>query len=202
MNPFRRPLLTALAVTCALAGCLGPRTLYPPAHYVLAPTPTVQDAAATPLTLGVRPLATARPYGLPMAYVDAQGRMGFRNDESWTETPTAAVTRALTDALAESGRFADVGNAADMARPDLTLTGEIRHFHEDRAGNPPQAVFSVRIELRPARDAGVIWADTVEARAPLVGGSPAAFARAMGEAVSAAVTGIVAAINAADLPQS
>jgi ABC-type uncharacterized transport system auxiliary subunit len=201
-NPIARSLLLALLPGALLAGCLGPRTLTPVAHYVLAPAPEVAPAAPGSHTLGLRPLATARPYTLAMAHLDAHGRLAYRENEEWTEAPSAVVTRALLDALAAGGRFADVGDAADMARPDFLLTGEIRAFHEDRGAAPPEAVLSMRLELRPARDSGVVWAETLDARVPLAGGQAADLAGAMSAAVADAVGRAVAAINAADLPES
>lgn len=196
-------LLSALALSMiAFTGCLGPRAVHPPALYVLAPAPSVERVEAAPITLGIRPVAVAKPYGVAMAHLNADGRMGYRVEEQWSETPGAVVTRALTDALAATDRFADVGNAAEMARPDLLLTGEVRQFHEDRAAGTPAAVFSVRLELRPARDPGMLWAETIAARVEFTGDGPGDFAKALERAIADAVAAAVAAISAADLPES
>lgn len=197
-----RLVLLTLIAGALHTGCLGPRTITAVAHYVITPAPVVAESVPGSHTLGLRPLATARPYTLAMAYVDADGRFGYRANEEWTESPSAVVTRALLDACIASGRFADVGDAADMARPDYLLTGEIRAFHEDRAVAPSEAVVSLRLELRPAREPGVVWAETLDARVPLAGSHPADLAKAMSGAVADAVGRAVAAISAADLPES
>jgi ABC-type uncharacterized transport system auxiliary subunit len=196
MRPSASLLLLPVLLV-ALGGCLSPRTVLLDARYTLQPEVVVTPVAQGAETLGLRPLQVARPYTQQMAYIDAGHRFGYRSGGEWTEHPGSLVTRVLNDALGASGRFEDVGNAADMTIPSLILTGEIRKFHEDRTASPPTAVVELRLELRAARAPGLIWAETLQAAVPLVAGedSGADLAGAMSEAVQqvveAAVTGIV-----------
>ena len=119
-----------------------------------------------------------------MLQTDADGALVAMPNATWAEEPGVAVTRAIRDAIAQTGRFADVGDAAEMARPEYTLTGELRKFHEDRAATPPVAVVEVRLELRESLGAKQLWAQTLTASVPLTGARPADFANAVSAAVA------------------
>lgn len=195
---------TALGAFLMLsAGCLSPGTLQPTRYYALAPDHApIRSEHPTGLTLGIRPLLAARPYGLPMAVLEADGRLSYREKLEWAEMPDRTVTRAITDLLAASGHFQDVGNAADMARPDLLLTGELRSFHENRGHQPPLAEVEVRVEVRYARHTGTIWAQTLREAEPMADSEPAVFAAAMNRAVTRLATRIAREITSVpcDLP--
>ncbi len=119
-----------------------------------------------------------------MARLDSAHQLSYRDRDQWAEPPPNTVTRALGDAVVATGRFKDVGNAADMARPDLLLTGELRMFHENNAMTPPCAEIEVRLELRPAREQGALWAETLRETAPMESDTPEAVAAAMNMALS------------------
>ena len=102
----------------------------------------------------------AQPYRLPLVYQEG-ARLGVYPNEEWAEQPGDMVTRAVSDAIMATGRFQDVGNAADMARPDLILTGELRKFHEERSDTSLQAVISLHLELREARGTNAYWVETL-----------------------------------------
>ncbi len=184
------------------AGCLTAPDIERTRLYTL--DPEVQVAAAEPLelTLGVRPLFSARPYGTPMAYLSADQQLAFREQDEWAELPASSVTRALTDALAATKRFMDVGNAADMTRPEMLLTGELRKFHENRTVTPPVAELEVRIELRMSRYPGAVWADTLREDVPIASEDANAFAAAMNEAVGRLTIRAAEAIAAVEPPES
>ena len=179
-----------LGVVCLLvvislsAGCLTVRDVERTRHYALRPDIAITEVETLELTLGIRPLFAARPYGLPMARLDGARQLSYRDRDQWAEPPANTVTRALSDAVAAIGRFRDVGNAADMARPDLLLTGELRMFHENSVVTPPSAEIEVRLELRPAREQGALWSETLRETAPMESDSPEAFAAAMNQALS------------------
>jgi len=117
------------------------------------------------------------------------------------ENPAPIVTRAIQDALAASARFADVGNAADMARPDLLLTGELRAYRENRSLQPPQAELEVRLELRQATEPGSIWAETIRDTEPMKEDTPAALAESMTILVGRLAAHAASSIAAAPLPE-
>ena len=180
---------TALAVTlvAALCGCLGPREVQPVQRYAIHPDIAAPDAPATEYTLGVRPLVSSLPYGLRMVYLEGRHRLGTLPAAEWGEQPAEAVTRALVDALTASGRFQDVGDAANMNRPDYILTGDLRRFHENRTGQPWTAEIEVRLELRAAMGTANPWSATLHEAIPVENGAeatPADFAAAMNTAIS------------------
>ncbi len=190
--------IVALAFT---AGCLATRDIERTRLYALHPEIHVTAVEAVDVTLGVRPLFAARPYALPMTFLNGERQLGHRVRDEWAEPPANTVTRALTDALVAANRFKDVGNAADMARPDLLLTGELRMFHENRAQTPATAELEVRIELRPSRDPGGLWAETLYETEPIQGDDAAAFAAAMNKALARLVQQAAEAIAAVELPE-
>ena len=172
-------ILALVAMLTAFSGCLSAGDVALKRQFLLAPEITAAPAQATPHTLGVRPLSAARPYTLNMLYADADGALLPYVDTFWAEQPSAIVTRALRDALAATGRFADVGDAAEMSRPRYLLTGELRAFHEDRSVTPAVARIEVKLEIREARADGKVWSGTTTATATLEGDTPAAYAKAI-----------------------
>lgn len=198
---MKKSILAACVLISALSGCFGAQTVNPTRYYPVEPAIRVDSAeTATAISLGVRPLAAARPYRMPVAYLDESGFMQFRSNDSWAELPSDTVTRALLDALRQTGRFEDVGDAADMSRPQLLLTGELRKFHELRDGQTSQAEVELRIEVREVRDAHLIWADTLNERQAFTSNNMTEMAEAMAQAVGRAVSRAANAIAAAPLP--
>lgn len=172
-----------LIVLLPLCGCLTTSKITPTRYYTADPIMNITAVAPSAQTLGVRPLTVARPFKTPMAYRDATQQIAFRPNDEWAENPGNMVTRTLIDAMAALGRFKDAGNAADMARPDLMLTGEVRKFQENRQASPATAEIEIRLELRAARANGVLWAATLSAQAPMESDSADAFAAAMSRAL-------------------
>ena len=182
-------LLAAAVLGTALAGCLGPRTLLETRQYLLAPpVGELSAGAGSGNTLGVRPLAAALPYDLRMAVLTEEGALGYLPHDKWAERPADTVTRALTDALRATGRFSDAGDAAEMVRPSLILTGELRALRLNRTVSPPVAEVAVRMELRAAREPGVVWSGTLVETEPVPGDNGAGFAEAARLAAGRLVT--------------
>lgn len=174
-----------LAGACLLlGGCLSAPEIVKPQEYILDPELQVDVAATVALTLGIREIEAAQPYRLPMVFVDGENRLGYRRLEQWAEKPADMVTRILSDAIAASQKFSDAGDANEMPRPDLILTGKLRKFHEKRDETPAQAVVELRLEIRWARDTESVWADTLSASSPLADTSVNAFVDAVSQALS------------------
>lgn len=195
---MRNWLLVLAAVLCA--GCLTPSTLPPLRLHTLDPVLQVAEFPASGKTLGVRPMKAARPYESAMAVLNEQQLIQYRGLDTWAESPGEYVTRAITDALNRTRRFGDVGNAADMARPDLILTGEIRKFHENRGVSPSVAELEVRLDLREARSQGSVWGELITKRVPLDSDTPAAFAQAMEQTIALLAVESAESIARAPLP--
>lgn len=194
---MRKTVTLACVLLCA--GCLTPKRIIPTQYYTIDPVIDVGDAEPTTLTLGVRPFAVARPYDTGMAYLDSRHRLSYRIKEEWAELPRDVVTRAVLDAISATGRFADVGKAAEMSLPDCMLTGEIRKFHEDRSVRPTVVEVEARFELRRTRAKDALWADTLHVKMPLADDSGEALAAAMSAAVAVLARQAAENIAQADL---
>ena len=183
-------LITAIAIGCA--------TSYsPPTKYVLESD--VQVAAAQqPLdkTLGIRALVAARPYKQKVVYRESGFVLGEYSSVEWAELPADVVTRILTDAIVATHRFKDVGNAEDLALPDLVLTGELRKFDVVRTTDPWEAECEVHLELRDTQQPQAVWAATLTESEPLERNESAALPSAMSRAVAKIVKQAAEAIAA------
>jgi ABC-type uncharacterized transport system auxiliary subunit len=188
---------TVFVLAFAAAGCF--TTKYTPVvHLSIEPQPNVNPASTVDKSLGVRPLQPALPYKQDVVYRGSEHVIAYQQGVMWAELPRDTVTRALVDALTETKRFADVGDAADLRVPDLILTGQLRKFDEVRIADPWMAECEVRLELRAGIERRAVWAATLCAREPLAGNGPAALAAAMSRAVTRIVEQAAAAIVALD----
>jgi len=182
-----------LTLAVALSGCALLKPSGPPVgRYVITAQPRPEALPPTPLTLGLRPLSSARPYHTSMMFLDDAGRLTPYETAEWAELPEAVLTRALTDALDATHRFEDVGNAADMARPDIILTGDIRSYHEDRSVSPAEAVVELHVAARIAQTKALVWSGMAVARVPLASSGAESLRAAMETAVTQVVTEIAA----------
>lgn len=178
------------------AGCATPKYT-PITSFAVEPQINVQKAAKpTDLTLGVRSLETGRAYRQRVAYLDKGLVLGTFDDYEWAELPRDIVTRALMDAVTDTGKFQNVGLAAFMTRPAFTLTGELRRFELNRTTDPWTAEVKATLTLRKSLEPQALWSDTMEASAPLaandVAALPEAMSKAVGELASRAANAIAA----------
>ncbi len=199
MSFGRIMILSAIVGAVVLGGCLNAREIPPTLRYAIDPEIAAEPATATEFTVGVRPFEVSLPYRLSMAYRDSDLRIGYREREEWAEMPGDVLTRAVIDAIAATEHFCDTGDAAEMARPDFMLTGELRRFYEDRHTTPWSAVVELRLELREARGTHAPWAETLRANVPLEGQSATALAQAMSKAVAQVAQSAAKAISGAPL---
>lgn len=186
-----------LAVLCGLsifaAGCLSTPTIELIQYYTIDPALQPAALASTGKSLGIRPLVGARPYQLQVAYKEEPNRLAYFFRAEWAESPPTLVTRALSDALNDLGAFTDVGDAANMTRPDYVLTGELRRFEADYTAEPC-AVVEVSFAIRETSGTAAQWEGIVQATAPLSGGPDSADLEEVAAALSDAVTQLVAEI--------
>lgn len=187
----------ALMAAVSTSGCLTARPM-PIMRIVAMAEPRMATVSAGPRTLGVRVLESAMPYKQKAVYRTNDFEIKYYDAVEWSELPRDIVTRVLQDALIASGRFGDVGNAADMRAPDLVLTGQLRKFDEVRAANGTFAECEVRLELRAGLTRDAVWADTLRVSEPLGDNSPGALAVAMSQAVARVAEQAAADIIAAD----
>jgi len=174
-------LMAVLAAGCAT------RSYEPPTRYTLGPQVEVKAVTPTEKILAVRSLDGARPYRQQIVYRDGL-QLGHYANVEWADLPSDAVTRALTDALIATGRFVDVGAAADINRPDYVLTGQLRKFDLRRDTEPWTAECEVRIEAREALGRETLYTETLSASVPLSSNEVSALPTAMSQAVATIVT--------------
>ena len=181
------PAALACAAVLALLcqGCLGPSSVAPVGHFLLAPElgGVGRAAESIPATLGIRPLLAGNSFDKRVAVLRPGSRLEYYPDETWSESPELAVTRAVTDAIVATGRFHDVGNAADMSRPDAIMTGELRAFFVDITGDAPVVRVEARLEMRQSREKKLVWAETLCETEPLGGSGREIYGMAMNRAV-------------------
>jgi len=193
----RLPLILLLLA----AGCATPEYT-PITSFVVEPQIDVQKAEKpTGLTLGVRTLETSRAYRQPIAYLDDGLVLGTFDEYEWAELPSDIVTRALMDAITDTGKFQNVGLAAFMTRPAFTLTGQLRRFELNRTSQPWTAVAKATLTLRKSLEPQAVWSNTLEATAPLATNDVAALPEAMSEAVGKLASQTASAIAAAGAAQ-
>lgn len=178
-----------MGVLLTAPGCLTPSELQPVRRYVLEPELDASALAqsnviAPTVTLGIRPLTVARPYTTQIAFRDKDLSLGYYDSAQWAESPSPVVTRTLEDALRLTTVLADVGDAANMARPDLILTGEVRKYYEDRTTEPRQAVLEISLDLRRAQQVESLLMRTFSVGVPMQSDDVTGFALAMNEALA------------------
>jgi ABC-type uncharacterized transport system auxiliary subunit len=197
----------ALLVMVFVVGCdpLAPRTnVVNTRYYSIAPMISVNTYPTLPLALGVRQLDYARVYKERIVYRESPHEVKIYEHDEWTELPRDAVTRAVQDALAQTQRFRDVGDALDMRTPDLTLTGELRAFEEVRTEDPPYAYVEIRLSLRRTlglRDHRALWSDVLSASVPLARDEVAGVAEAMSQAVAQVAADAATAMAELDIEE-
>ena len=202
-----RPNLNTLTVALApflLVACLSTPTIAPARYYTLTPNTDVDPGTPAGKSLGIRPLVGAKPYRAEVAYTAEPNRLSYFQRAEWAELAPTVVNRALRDGIAGLGRFTDVGDAADMARPDYVLTGELRRFEADYTAESPRAVVEVSINIRETAGSGTLWEGLVSADAPLFEAQPGvkephsdAMLVDVAKAMSAAITDLVQQVCAA-----
>ena len=175
-----------LLIPFLMAGCMSHKYT-PVKQFVLEPQIQAKKTAPTDKTLGIRPFEAARPYRQPIAHRDPDYVLGTDENFSWAELPATVVTHALTDALAATHHFKDVGDAANLLSPNLILTGQLRRFDEDRTTDPWTAVVEIHLSLRDQSNPDEVWSSTLSAKEPLRTNDVAALPAAMSKAVSEVV---------------
>lgn len=195
---MRCTTLLIVAGISVAPGCFTGAPYQPTVRYTLETRCDVARAEPSGRSLGVRAVETALPYKQKIVFRDAGLVLGQYEHAEWSELPRDFVTRALMDAIIATGRFADVGDASDMAMPDLILTGYLRKFDEVRTAEPWAAECEVRLRLerREPKPAKALWEDTLSARVPLEHNHVSALADAMSKAVAKIVREAAEAIAA------
>lgn len=166
-----------------LLGC-ATQPIEPVRQFDVAPVVDVASAEPSQLVLGVRPFEAAKPYRQPVVIRTSPFELTIHPSAEWSQDPAMAVTRATTDAIIATNRFADVGDSRDLTRPDLVLIGNLRKYELDRTVQPWEAVCAARLELRDALSRKAVWTNTLTANVPLSQNALDALPEAMSEAVS------------------
>ena len=193
-------LLTGLMIMTAVlvpAGCLGPKTIMEYREHALRFDAEVPSSPGSlGWTVGIRPVVAGKAVDQRLAYLDADGVIRRYPDDGWAEPPAAAVFRGLVDALRSTGAFADVDNAADMVRPDILITGELRECVADFSADSPVGRVTLSVSARVYKDRFLALGRVITKTVPVASGSednprrdePLRVAQALREAMRQAVT--------------
>lgn len=208
MKHFITTALGAALSLTLLAGCLSSGPIEPTRYFTIAPEFPIEAGAPGGKSLGIRPLVGARPYKLEIAYTKEPNRLAYYPRAAWAELPATMVNRALTDALLRTKAFSDVGDAANMNRPDYILTGELRRFEADFTGEQPVAVVALSADVRGTGNGENVWqghftiavpleTSVVSGEEPLASdGAVTAVAQGLSKAVAELVTRISTELQA------
>lgn len=176
-------LWPAICAIVLAAGCAS-TTFVPVTYYVVEPEFTVDTVQSRGETIGLRPLNDVQSQRRDMAYLDADRALRSYPNVQWAENAGTFVTRAILSALAQTGRYTDVGDTADLgARPDVQVVGELRRFTEVRGDDGPAAVCEIHLEARTIGGDASAW--DFRAEEPMNESSPSELAAAMEKAVGA-----------------
>lgn len=195
------PWMGAALVVTLLAGCLSAGPIVPTRYFTITPDVSIEAGTPGNKTIGIRPLVGARPYKLEIAYTREPNRLAYFARAEWADLPATMVTRALADAITSTNAFVDVGDAANMTRPDYILTGELRRFEADFTAEEPEAVVELIAAVRNSNAGEQVWQGHITIAVPLAvpdaaGENPnsdeslAAVAQSLSEAVAQLVTRI------------
>lgn len=160
-------LATLLGLGLTASGCLTASTISAARFYTITPSPTVAPMASSGKSLGIRPLIGAKPYKLAIAYTNADNRLAYFQNAEWADLPATMLNRSLSDGLIKLGAFSEVDDAANMNRPNLILTGELRRFEADYNRETPAAIVEMSCIVRDVESGASLWQGYVSAETPL-----------------------------------
>ncbi len=186
-----------MTTTATISGCLTSTTITPSRYYTITPTGTVEAIASSEKSLGIRPLIGAKPYKLAIAYTAEDNRLAYYQNAEWADLPATMVNRALTDGLIKLAAFSEVDDAANIARPNFILTGELRRFEADYNREVPAAVVEIICIIRDTESGASLWQGYVTGETALPEGEEGAGLHSdaslagVAEAMSASVVSVV-----------
>lgn len=186
-----------LTATANLSGCLTASTISPTRYYTISPETPVEAVTSSGKSLGMRPLIGAKPYKLAVAYTAEDNRLAYFQNAEWADLPATMVNRALTDGLIKLEGFSEVDDAANIARPNFILTGELRRFEADYNREIPAAVVEIICIIRDTESGASLWQGYVTGETPLPTGAAGeslhsdASLAGVAEAMSASVASVV-----------
>ncbi len=168
MTKRHAALLGLLVTTTAtICGCLTATTISPARYYTITPVTTVKPIASSGRSLGIRPLIGAKPYKLAVAYTAENNRIAYFQNAEWADLPATMVNRALTDGLIKLEGFSEVDDAANIARPNFILTGELRRFEADYNRETPAVIVEIICIIRDTESGASLWQGYVTGETPL-----------------------------------
>lgn len=208
MTKLHATVLGLLVTTTAtISGCLTATTISPARYYTITPEIAVKAIASSEKSLGIRPLIGAKPYKLAIAYTAEDNRLAYYQNAEWADLPATMVNRALTDGLIKLEGFSEVDDAANIARPNYILTGELRRFEADYNREVPAAVVEIICIIRDTESGTSLWQGYLIGDSPLPAGeegaslhsdtSLAGVAEAMSDSVASVVQQACEKIGAA-----
>ena len=178
--------ISGLALLLLCAGCLTGGEYKPTHYYTLAPRPQApSEAQPIPVSAAVRRFTAVLRYDQRMVRRKSAVEMTYDEYHRWSEMPEEMVGNTFCKGLLARRTFGSMtGPDIDVAS-DVVLEGRLVTFEQD---TEQHAVCTLGLVLRRGNDFRVLWSETVSARAPVQGGSAAALARAMSNALDQIVS--------------
>lgn len=193
-----------LIIISFLGGCLGRREFTPVRYYSIdtlsASAPHV--ARSWPVSLGIQPFTAATRYQDRILYRLSEVEVGFYPYDRWVDPPEEMVAHVVASTVRDSGLFRQVVPADDAPLTAWILSGELMRFDEVRMDEQSRSECWLRVELRRAPDAQLLWSDVLKAAVLLSAETPEALALAMSRAVQHIAIRLVRELERAPLPPS
>jgi cholesterol transport system auxiliary component len=191
-----KPLLRALLLTAALAGCASPAPPRDSFHRLEVAAPSQRFAA--PLLPGTLEVARLESEGMlnerPLAYQEADGSLARYRYDLWSEVPSVMVQEHLTETLRTVGAATLVVTPDLRVPPDWVLRGRIKRFELLPLAGKVAA--RIRLAVVSARDGGLVLQETYDAEVPVAVG-PEAEAAGLSRATSDIIARFIADLGRA-----
>lgn len=176
------PLLLGMVLALALQACGSAPPARPDRYYSLEPPlPAPLGGTPVPVVLLVNNLG-ARGFlgGRAIVFRTSDQPLVVQRYDSllWAEPPTRALAAALVGAIRSAGLVEVVAVAADQARFDLMLGGEVTRFEHLPMERPPRVAGAINLVLVRAPDRAALASRQYAAEEPVVGDTPDAMAQA------------------------
>ncbi len=157
-------VLTMLALSLALTGCLGGKVKYPTYYTLQVPPPP-----DPPATAAVRPRLAVREFTSPgylregaIVYRESPEQIGFYDYHRWAMNPRDFVTNAIVDRLRAGGAFADVKLYDGHSDVDYVLSGRLEKLEELDYGGGVRVEVAVSAQITNLKTGTTVWTNAVD----------------------------------------
>ena len=157
-------VLTTLAISLALAGCMGGKVKYP-AYYTLQ----VPPAPDSPPTETARPSLAVREFASPgylrqgaIVYRVSPEQIGFYDYHRWAMDPREFVTSAVVNRLRGSGTFSAVKLYDGRSDVDYIFSGRLEKLEELDYGGGVRVEVAMSAQITNLKTGTMVWTNAVD----------------------------------------